>query len=134
MNIRATSTFRPGNLARIEERIVPRLIGALQIAGAAVAEQARDLAPERTGELRDSIGSTTAWEGQRVTASIEATAPHAAYVEFGTGIRGASSEGAGPGPYNPEWPGMVAQPYLRPAIDGAHDAIIAALEDQGFRS
>jgi hypothetical protein len=86
-----------------------------------------------TGELQASIGTATNWEGQRVTGSVSASAKHAAYVEFGTGIRGAASPGAGPGPYSPTWPGMIAQPYLRPSIDSSHDAILGAFKDEGFR-
>jgi HK97 gp10 family phage protein len=78
-----------------------------------VLETAQSIVPVDTGELRDS--------GQVVVngthAAVEFTAGHAIYVEYGTGRRGAASPGAGPGPYNPNWPGMRAQPYLRPAFD-----------------
>lgn len=50
--------------------------------------------------------------------------PHAAFVEYGTGRRGANLPPKGGGPkadlpegwaYNPEWPGMAAIPYLYPS-------------------
>jgi hypothetical protein len=53
-------------------------------------------------------------------------------VEFGTGRRGASSAGAGPYSYDPNWPGMVAQPYMRPALDTARPQILAAFAEAGF--
>jgi hypothetical protein len=64
---------------------------------------------------------------------VQATSPHAAYVEFGTGQRGAASAGAGNGPYSETWPGMPAQPYLRPALDTARPAILGAFARRGFR-
>ena len=133
MNIRASSSFRPGNLAAFEAKLVPRIIAAVGKGTGIVADEARAIVPVDTGELQASIGTVTTWEGQRVTGSVQAKAPHAGYVEFGTGIRGAASTGAGPFPYSPTWPGMPAKPYLRPAIDMSHGAILEAFKDEGFR-
>ncbi len=133
MNLRATSDFRPGNFAKLEALIVPRIIKAIGNGTAAVATEAEAIVPVDTGELRGSIGTTVAWEGQQVNGSVQATAPHSAYVEFGTGIAGASSAGAGQGiTYSPTWPGMPAQPYLRPALDTGRPAILSAFRDEGF--
>jgi hypothetical protein len=71
------------------------------------------LVPRRTGELADSGHVET----NGPIAAVVFDSPHAAFVEFGTGIRGAASPGAGDVEYSESWPGMAAQPYLRPAYD-----------------
>lgn len=134
MNIRATSQFQPGNLAKLESLIVPRLIAASQEATGVVLAEAQAIVPVDTGELRESGYTEVKWEGQSVNGYVGFTSGHAGYVEFGTGIAGASSPGAGPYPYNPSWPGMPAQPYLRPAIDTARPAITEAFRARGFKS
>ncbi len=59
---------------------------------------------------------------------------HSAFVEGGTGQRGASEAPKGPGPkpeglsYNPEWPGMAAIPFLTPALVEDKDAFVADIE------
>ena len=50
-------------------------------------------------------------------------------VELGTGVRGASSPGAGPGPYKLSWPGMAARPYLRPAWDQHRREVIGVTSE-----
>jgi hypothetical protein len=67
--------------------------------------------------------------GSTVVADVIFDSGHAAYVEYGTGIRGAESAGAGPYPYSPTWAGMPAQPYLRPALDIAKDEVRQAFKD-----
>jgi HK97 gp10 family phage protein len=82
-----------------------------------VFDTSQELVPVDTGELKASGHMEVAQVGKQVFASISYDAEHSVYVEFGTGQRGAASAGAGPGPYSPKWPGMPAQPYLRPAFD-----------------
>jgi len=85
-----------------------------------VKQEAEAIVPVDTGELALSITALPVVDtGERIIAEVVATAPHAAYVEFGTGVRGAGSAGAGPFDYNMDWPGMEAQPYMRPALDVA---------------
>lgn len=135
MNFRATSTFKPVDIARIMQRVVPAAVAAITEGAEAVAAEAQTIVPVDTGELRDSIGvGPVALVGNEVQGSIEATAPYAAYVEFGTGQRGAASPGAGAGPYSDTWPGMTAQPYLRPALDTARPAILDAFVKRGFKT
>jgi hypothetical protein len=79
------------------------------------AELAREAAPEGQPprdepRLKDCFYA----EGGYLTARALVTNPHAAYVEFGTGQRGAAG-GRYPGGYDGEWPGMSAQPYMYPA-------------------
>ena len=132
MNIRATSNFKPGNLAAFEAKLVPRIIAAVGKGTDVVANEARVLVPVDTGELRSTIGASVVWAGYQITGFVQATAKHAAFVEFGTGQRGAASAGAGPYPYSPTWKGMPAQPFMRPAIDQSHEAIVQAFRDEGF--
>jgi len=133
MNFKATSKFTPGSLSRLEAIIVPRLIRATEGAVGAVLSEAVALVPRDTGELASSGQTAVTWQGQAVTGTVAFTAAHAGFVEFGTGIRGAESAGAGPVNYNPAWPGMPAQPYLRPAIDTARPVIIDLYRGEGFK-
>jgi HK97 gp10 family phage protein len=134
MNIFASASFRPGDVARIQEQVTARNIRATTNATQRVLDSALEKCPISTeetrpggphGELQQSGHMTVTVEGQVVRGSVIFDAPHAGYVEFGTGIRGAASAGAGPYPYNPTWPGMPAQPYVRPALDENRDAIIS---------
>lgn len=134
MNFKAESRFTPVDLVKLQSLIVPKLVAAVTEGAEAVAAEAQTIVPVDTGELRESIGiGPVEVVGTTVQGSVEATAAHAAFVEFGTGQRGAASPGAGEGPYSPTWPGMAAQPYLRPALDTARSQIIAAYEKQGFK-
>ena len=134
MNFRADSSVKPVDLSRLMQMIVPALVAATTDACDAVATEAETIVPVDTGELRASIGvGSVALVGSAVEGSVVATAAHAAYVEFGTGQRGSASPGAGPYPYTESWPGMPAQPYLRPALDTARPAIKAAFASRGFK-
>jgi hypothetical protein len=126
MNFRAQTSFRAGSFARLEQLLVPLLItGATNGANAVLAES-QALVPVDTGALKVSGGTRVEWTGQRVTGYITYGAYYAAYVEFGTGARGAGSAGAGPYPYKLSWPGMLAQPYCRPALDSSRAAVLDA--------
>lgn len=134
MNFRANSTFKPVDISRVMQKIIPAMVASVTEACGAVANEAEAIVPVDTGELKASIGvGPVALEGNAVTGTVEATAPHAAYVEFGTGIRGAASAGAGPGPYSSTWKGMPAQAFLRPALDTARPVIIEAFARHGFK-
>jgi len=69
---------------------------AIEILCAEGAEYAKFQAPYDTGELRDSITYKVEKEGNKVEGAIIAGTEHAFFVEFGTGIVGASN----PHPYN----------------------------------
>ena len=145
VNIRASAEFKPADLSRLESLIVPKLIGATQNAADAAAEEARAIVPVDTGELRSSIGTQVEWIGRAVNGYIIARAKHAGFVEFGTGLRG-----SGTYPYDlpmfnvpitgewiydykqQNWAGMVARPYMRPALDTSRGAILHAYEAAGF--
>ena len=96
-----------------------------------VLETAQEIVPVRSGELRDSGHIEVTQGGHTPAVMVEFDSDHAVYVEFGTGERGAASAGAGPGPYNPNWPGMAAQPYIQATCGGfacheKHKAAISA--------
>lgn len=118
-SIRATAQWTPRNDAGrfIAQAIEPATLDATEELGQIVLLEAQRIVRVDTGELQASGSVTVRDTGSSCVADIEFTAGHAAYVEYGTGIRGAGSPGAGPYPYNMKWPGMVAQPYLRPALE-----------------
>jgi HK97 gp10 family phage protein len=106
-----------------------KLFAKVQRSQAVVVEEAKAICPVDTGELRDSIiAREIVNDGQRIIGAVVATAGHAAFVEFGTGARGAASAGAGPFSYTMSWPGMVAQPYMRPALDIARGGVLAEFQ------
>ena len=132
MNFRASSTFRAGDFSRLEALLVPRIKAAVEVGTKAVFDESQNLVPVDTGELKDSGSYAVEWAGHAVKGKVSYSAGHAAFVCFGTGIRGSASAGAGPFPYSTTWPGMVAQPYIRPALDSQRGAILAAFAEQGF--
>lgn len=131
MILKATAQYTPrGDLGQfISVHITPAVRQAVADSCAVVVEEAKAIVPVDTGFLRESIHATEPQDRQRtVVGSVVADAPYAGYVEYGTGIAGAASPGAGPYPYNPRWPGMKAQPYLRPALDATRGQIREAFE------
>ena len=79
------------------------------------------------GHLRDCIRAEFTRSDTGALGRVIAENPHAAYVEFGTGRRGAGS------PAPPKWaeasgygeiPGMPAQPYLTPAAAEGRDEFV----------
>ena len=88
-----------------------------------ITEEAQAICPVRTGALRESIGWATEEQSGGIVGTVTAKMPYAGYVEFGTGRRGSESAGRGPYPYTMSWPGMAAQPYMRPGIDAARAQI-----------
>lgn len=126
MNFRASASFTGLNLGVAQAAFAQASRLSVEQSAEIVLEEAEALVPVDTGELRESghvemISDTI--------AAVVFDSPHAAFVEYGTGIRGEASPGAGEGPYDPNWPGMVAQPYLRPALDTARPAIVEIFRD-----
>ena len=85
---------------------------------------AKQLAPVQTGNLRSSIGSR--FKNSGLTGIVEATAAHAAYVEFNTRphiIRAKRAKylrfkkgGQVHFRKSVKHPGTTAQPFMRPAL------------------
>jgi hypothetical protein len=126
MTVQATSTWIPrGDGGQFVKAVIePKAIEAAQDVGEIILAEAQAIVPVDSGELRDSGHVVLNTDGATVLTTVQFDAGHAAYVEFGTGVRGAASEGAGPYPYDPAWPGMVAQPYLRPALDATRPELL----------
>lgn len=133
-------------MAAIQQAVTARVLNAVTKGTELVATEARTLAPVASGELRDSIASEVGLIGPLVVGQVYATAPHAAFVEFGTGARGAASpHGALPSSGVPftgswiydyrgrGWIGMPAHPFMRPALDYSGSAILGFFREEGFR-
>lgn len=133
----------PSKIAGLLAKVANGLYDGVTDASNLIRDEAKTLAPVDTGALRDSIDATVVRGIQNVMASDQpmkvsalsvtgTIAPHvdyAAYVEFGTGQRGAASTGAGLGPYSPNWKGMVAQPYMRPAFDSNRERAVEIVKE-----
>lgn len=129
MNLRAQSTFRPGDFSRLEALLVPKLVAGATAAAAAVLEISQGLVPVRTGELKGSGGTRIEWVGTRVSGYVVYTSPHAAYNEFGTGRRGEDSGHGAPGiTYDSNWAGMPGSPFFRPAMDIGRGQVLTAFQ------
>jgi HK97 gp10 family phage protein len=140
MNFRASSTFKPVDLVRIQQTFVPKIVAAVTEGCTAVVEEAQTIVPVDTGELKDSIHTASVQlEGTVVSGTVTADAPHAEFVEYGTGVRG-----DGTYPYElpadwhydykgQGWKGHASQAFMRPALDTARAEILAAYEKQGFK-
>lgn len=133
--IGAVSVFKPNSssLARITAGVSAGVARAASL----VEEEAKATVAVDKGDLRDSIRAGAPEQdkdlrgaGNAVTAVVSAGTDHAFYVEFGTGQAGEASTGAGPGPYDPDWHGMPAQPYLRPALDTRRQEILGAIAEE----
>src|ERR1017187_9818124 len=114
-----TSQFAPrsdiGRFAKVV--MTPRATAAVTESCELIQKTAKGYCPVDTGDLRASITIDPPVEGDAsVTGSVAPNTPYASYVEYGTGIRGDSSA---PYAHVMSWPGMAAQPYMRPAVDEA---------------
>ena len=144
--ISATATIVVSDVPGLLAKVATGLFAGVSDAAVIVETAAKQNCPVDTGALQESI-DTKVFRGVQnaqgggslssglfsVTAEVAPHEPYAAYVEFGTGHRGASSPGAGAGPYSSSWPGMAAQPYMRPAADenreNCVDAIRSAVQE-----
>lgn len=82
-----------------------------------IEDRAKEMCPVDTGALQASIRSEIRETGATIVGEVAPHTDYAAFVEYGTGQRGAASPGAGEGPYSATWPGMAAQPFMRPALE-----------------
>lgn len=125
MSITAYARFTPRDQFGqfITAHITPAVRASVEAGAKMIEDRAKELCPVDTGALRDSISTEMDERDFSIQAKVAPHMPYAAYVEFGTGIRGAASAGAGKGPYSSTWPGQAAQPYMRPAVDESKEAI-----------
>lgn len=121
MNLSARAQFTPRDAGRfIAARITPGVIAGVTAASDYAMNAAKAIVPVDTGALRDSITAEVAPQTSSVFGRISAGMSYASYVEYGTGRRGDPSA---PYPHVETWPGMVAQPFMRPALDETRQLI-----------
>lgn len=147
MIFRATSSFRAIDPVTIMNRYLPVIVKAVLQGCVAVAEEAKALCPVDTGELQASIRAKGVdVMGTEVFGSVIADAPHAQFVEFGTGLRGS---GTYPWPlptsgvpitgswiydYKGQgWVGRPASGFMRGALDSTHETILDVYVLQGLK-
>lgn len=123
--VNATATYTPrGDAGQfVSSRVTPAARASVEASAQFVLAEARAIVAVDTGQLRDSGKIAVEQTGKIVRSHVVFDAPHAMYVEFGTGVAGAASPGAGPFDYDPSWPGMPSQPFLRPALDSAREVV-----------
>lgn len=122
MHLTSFAKWQPRDGGRFIEAKIEEAVKAGVVAWAnRVFETSQALVPVDTGELKASGHVEVQQVGKQVFASVTYDAEHSVYVEYGTGQRGAASAGAGDGPYSETWPGMPAQPFVRPAFDAHRD-------------
>jgi hypothetical protein len=129
MNFKASASFSGLNLSVAQAAFEQAARLSVEQGGEAVLETAESIVPVDTGDLRESGHVELLNAGAQPSAAVVFDTPYAAYVEYGTGQRGAASEGAGKGPYDPNWPGMAAEPYLRPSLDIERPHIVEIFRD-----
>ncbi len=125
--IRATASLvRNPNLSRfIDDTIAPAVKKSVEASCNIIADSARSMCPVDTGNLRASITVDVQQVAfQSITGTVFATADYADYVEFGTGRRG------DPIVPHTDKPGMIAQPFMRPAFDENKSAIEDLFREQ----
>lgn len=126
MRLSAKATYRPrlSSGQFMETVITPGARASVQAACQTIQQRAQERCPVDTGALQASITTEIDDSGKTIVGIVAPHTSYAAYVEFGTGVAGANSPGAGAGPYNENWPGMAAQPYMRPAYEEVKPQIL----------
>lgn len=104
--------------------------------------EAKQRAPVQTGNLRSSIGSR--FKNGGLTGIVEATAAHAAFVEFNTRPHVIRAKRAKflrfkkGGTYHfrksVQHPGTTAQPFMRPALDAERPHFIQEITNAATRA
>ena len=97
-----------------------RLRQTIGIATAIVEGAAKTLCPKDTGRLANSIHMSVDDKTDEIVGKVSTNTEYAPYVEFGTGIRGSSSNYPMTNglrlSYSPDRMGQTAQPYMYPAL------------------
>jgi len=110
-----------------------RLRQAIGTATGIVLSDAKTLCPVDTGALRSSIHMSVRNADNDIVGRVYTNKEYAAYVEFGTGEKGASSDYPKASElglsYSPDRKGQVAQPYMYPALKQNQTKINRLIED-----
>lgn len=107
-------------------RVMKEVVGDVQ-------STSKLLSPVDTGTLRNSLHTRVRDGRDKIVGDVFTNLNYAVYVEFGTGQRGSGSGGTSPYidvSYNSQWAGMVAQPYLYPAITQERPNILRKFSDE----
>ncbi len=135
-------------LNKLDGEVVPHLTAAINKATVMVEGEAKMLCPTNRftqgGALRASIHPLVERRGDAIVGKVSTIMEYAAFVEFGTGIKGERSNKNKklalayrhePWTYTPDEGksfyrtiGQVAQPYLYPALNRNKKAIRAMIE------
>lgn len=98
-----------------------------------VHSESKTLAPVDTGDLAESIHMKVKKTKEGYEGRVYTNLEYAMYVEFGTGIKG---DGSYPYSidgltltYKKDWAGMVAQPYMYPALKNSEKYIDRLIKD-----
>lgn len=107
------------------------LYKTLQKQGELVKSEAKTLCPVDTGDLRKSIRKSTKRYKGKIVARVYTNSDHAAYVEFGTGKRGETSNTNSnvEVTYKQDWSGIEAQPYLYPSLKNNEDRVMKNIKE-----
>ncbi len=125
LGARAQFVPRSGLGQFIPAVVTPAVIASVTAAAKLIQESAQGHCPVDTGALRDSITVDVQETGRTVVGTVAPHMPYASYVEYGTGRRGS------PAPYpHTDKPGMIAQPYMRPALDENRPAVLELFRGQ----
>jgi HK97 gp10 family phage protein len=121
--ISARAQFTPrGDLGQfVSVKVKPGVQASVDAALQLIQQAAQIHCPVDTGALRDSITAESQETGSTIVGNVGPHMPYADYVEYGTGQKG---DPTAPYPHVASWPGMVAQPYMRPALDESKGAIL----------
>lgn len=108
-----------------------KILKAVKVATMNVQATAKHLCPVDTGNLRNRIHMSVKEDGDTVIGRVSNDTEYAMFVEFGTGVRGESSEHPRADKlglsYRPDWKGQVAQPFMYPALKQNEDFIKAII-------
>lgn len=105
------------SLGKNSSKVITKALGK---ATKKVQGDAKDLTPVDTGNLRNKIYTRIHEKEGTITGEVYTNVEYAPYVEFGTGQRGKESDIGSKKEfdisYREDWAGMVAQPYMYPAM------------------
>ncbi len=111
MGFSASSTFQAGDIGAIAERLRAGATAAVVATADHVLFMSSVLVPIDTGALQRSGNTSLEQMPEGPCAYVNYEEHYAGYVEFGTSR-------------------MRAQPYLRPALDGAHELLISNVKSE----
>jgi HK97 gp10 family phage protein len=103
-----------------------------------VQGDAKDLCPNDTGALKNSIQSSVKVKDEAIIGKVSTGKEYASYVEFGTGQKGSNSSIPAKDEinlsYREDWTGIAPQPFLYPAlkqnVDMAKKMVISELKKE----